>query len=315
MKDREATQMIRELVERQHGVVARRQLVQCGVGEWLNQGRAEAGLLIPIFRGVFALGHKRISREGRWMAAVLASGPGAALSHSSAMALWGIRGTRGPVEVLRRSGGPSYGRSDIRLHQTRSLPHEQVTEEKGIPVTTIERTSLDMASRLDERQLERALVEADRSGRLRWDELQRLVVRGRGKKGIGRLRRVVMRVDPRATDAKSPIEVDFLALCREFGLPMPHVNVLVEGFEVDFFWPAQRVVVEADSYTYHANRPAFENDHMRTTVLTAAGYEVHRSTAHMLTWEPDLFLGNVRRSLRRRTQRTASTSRSDGPRS
>lgn len=135
MKDREATRAIRALAERQHGIVARRQLIECGVGEWLNQGRAEAGLLIPVFRGVFALGHRRIGREGRWMAAVLASGPGAVLSHGSAMELWGLRGSRGPTEVLRPAGGPRQKRSDIRLHQTRSLPGEHVTTESGIPVT------------------------------------------------------------------------------------------------------------------------------------------------------------------------------------
>jgi hypothetical protein len=172
-----------------------------------------------------------------------------------------------------------------------------------------------MAGRLGEKQLERALVSADRSGRLRWPELQHLVVRGRGRKGIGRLRRVAMQVDPRAIDAKSIPEVDFLRLCREFGLPLPQVNVLAEGFEIDFLWPAQRLVVEADSYRYHRDRPSFENDHQRTVALTAAGYEVHRATARMLDWEPDVFLGNVHRALRRRSPRTASTSRATRRRS
>jgi Protein of unknown function (DUF559) len=312
MKDRDATRLIRELAERQHGVVARRQLIECGVGEWLNQGRAEAGLLIPMFQGVFALGHQRISRQGWWMAAVLASGPGAVLSHGSAMALWAMRGSHGPTEVLRHSGGPRYKRSEIRLHQTRSLPDDHITEEQGIPVTTVERTLLDMAGRLDARQQERALVAADRSGRVRWSELQRLVARGRGKKGIGRLRRVAMEVDPRAADTKSPLEVDFLALCREFGLSLPQVNVFAEDYLVDFLWPAQRVVVETDSYTYHGDRSAFEVDHERTISLTAAGYEVHRATRRMLAWDPEPFLNLVRRSLH---QRTASTSRPARPRS
>jgi predicted transcriptional regulator of viral defense system len=308
MKDREATRAIRELAERQHGVVARRQLLELGAGERLNQVRAEAGLLIPLFQGVFAVGHRRIGQRGHWMAAVLASGPGAVLSHGSAMELWGMRRSTGPVEVLRHSGGPRYNRRDIRLHQTRKLLDRHITDEQGIPVTTIERTLLDMAGRLGARQLERALVTADRGGRVRWPELQRMVVRGKGKKGIGRLRRVVAQVDPRAAETISPVEVDFLALCREFDLPLPQVNVLVEGYLVDFYWPAQGVIVETDSYTYHGDRPAFERDHERTVALTAAGYEVHRATRLMLSRNPDPFLELVRRTLNQRQPQTASTS-------
>jgi Protein of unknown function (DUF559) len=301
MKDREATRLIRELAERQHGVFARWQLLEHGLGERLNQDRAEAGMLIPIFQGVFTVGHRRISRRGWWMAAVLASGPGAVLSHGSAMDLWGIRRSRGPIEVLRRSGGVHQNRSEIRLHQTRSLPDAHITEEQGIPVTTVERAFLDMAPRLDARQLEHVLVAADRSGRLRWPELQRMAARGRGKKGIGRLRRVAMALDPRATDTLSPLEIDFLALCREAGLPLPQVNVFAGGYLVDFLWPLQKVVVETDGYAFHSDRSAFERDHERTVALAVAGYEVHRATHRMLSWDPDPFLNLVRRSLRRRT--------------
>ena len=301
MKDREATRLIRGLAERQHGVVARWQLLELGIGRRLSQDRVEAGILIPVFQGVFALGYGRIGREGRWLAAVLASGPAAVLSHGSAMALWGLRGTRGPVEVLRRSGGVHRPRAGIRLHQTRRLPGDHVAEVQGIPVTTIERTLLDMAGRLDRKQLERALVAADRSSSVRWPALQSLVSQGRGRKGIGRLRRVAMEVDPRAVDARSTLEVDFLAICRDYDLPLPQVNVLVDGHLVDFLWPGQRLVVETDSYKYHRDRPTFESDHERTVALTAAGYEVHRATDKMLAWNPDPFLSLVRRSLEKRT--------------
>jgi len=171
-----------------------------------------------------------------------------------------------------------------------------------------------MAGRLDAKQQERALVAGDKNGCLRWTELQRLVARGRGKKGIGRLRRVAMEVDPRAVDTASPLEVDFLALCREFGLPLPQVNVLVEGILVDFYWPAEQVIVETDGYMYHANRPAFENDHERAVALTLAGYTVHRATYRMLTWNPDPFMNLVRRSLHQPQTRTASNSLPARPR-
>jgi hypothetical protein len=305
MRNRKATHAIRELAERQHGVVAHWQLEALGVAKTLIQGRVEAGLLVRLFQGVFALAHRQISREGRWMAAVLASGPGTVLSHGSAMALWGMRNSRGPVEVLRQAGGVHRVRPEIRLHQTRALPVDHICIENGIPVTTIERALLDMAGKLDDKQLERALVAADRSGRLRWPDLQRIAACGRGRKGIGRLRRVAAQVDPCAIDAKSGLEVDFLALCRGGELPTPQVNVLVEGYLVDFYWPAQRVIVETDSYTFHRDRPAFESDHERTVALMAAGYEVHRATDRMLVFNPDPFLDLVRSSLH---QRTASKS-------
>ncbi|HET7484082.1 MAG TPA: DUF559 domain-containing protein [Solirubrobacterales bacterium] len=307
MKDREATRVIRELAELQHGVVAHWQLVDAGIGLGAIQRRTEGGFLICIYQGVYALGRRRLDQHGLWMAAVLASGPEAVLSHGSAMALWGMRGWRGPVEVLRRSGGAHAGRPEIRVHQTRALPGHHVTVERGIPVTTVERALLDMAGRLDVRQLERSLVAADRSGHVRWPDLQRLVARGRGKKGIARLRRVAMEVDPRAVDARSPLEVDFLALCREAEIPLPQVNVFVGPYLVDFFWPAQRLVVETDGYTYHRDRLAFESDHERTVELTAAGYEVHRATRRMLTWNPDPFLNLVRRSLQMRTASNSPT--------
>jgi Protein of unknown function (DUF559) len=186
------------------------------------------------------------------------------------------------------------------LHQTRILEPTEVVIEAGIPVTSIERTLLDIAKGLDDRRLERALVAADRTGRLRWTELDRLLRRTPLRPGAGRLRRIAGRVSPHAIDAKSPPEVDFLALCREAALPEPAVNVWADGYLVDFLWPAERVVVETDSYTYHGDRIAFETDRERTVALTAAGYEVHRATRMMLERAPASFLEVVRSSLSRR---------------
>lgn len=288
--------MLRELAERQHGVVAWRQLVDLGLTEGLIKSRIKAGQLVVLHRGVFALGHRRIGRYGEWLAAAFACGPGAVLSHGSAAQLWGIRGSRKPIEVTRVSGHRRpHG---VRLHQTRSLPAEHMTVEAGIPVTTLERTFLDNAPRLDARQLEHDLVEADRSGRLRWRELWQVITEhGRGRKGVRRLKRVAFQADPRFADAVSTSEVDFLMLCREEGLKMPQVNVLVEGKRVDFYWPEERLIVEADSYGYHADRPAFERDHQSTVDLEVAGYRVHRTTYKMLQSNPRPFLSLVRGAL------------------
>jgi very-short-patch-repair endonuclease len=164
-------------------------------------------------------------------------------------------------------------------------------------VTTPERTLLDLAARLDSVQMERALVAADRAKRIRWAELSRVVEEGRGRKGRGMLRRVSAKVDPRAVETRSNPEIDFLALCREARLPTPQVNVLVEGKLVDFLWPKERLIVEADSFRYHANRPAFEHDSETTILLMRAGYKVLRPTDRMLEENPGAVMDLVRRSL------------------
>jgi very-short-patch-repair endonuclease len=298
MRDRRATEEIRLLAERQHGIVTRRQLLRRGLTHRLVEGRVEAGVLVAVYDGVFAVGHRKLSREAIWLAAVFASGPGAVLSHGSAAELWkiGVGGDR--VEVTRRSGGTT--RAVIWVHQTRFLPSDHVAVEKGIPVTSVERTILDMAARRGRRGLERMVVDADRARLVDWRQLRRVVERGVGRKGVGRLRRVVRDIDPHSRDTRSPLEVDLLALCRKAGLPKPEVNVLVEGHLVDFLWPAERLVVETDGYAFHSDRAAFERDRERDLDLTAAGYEVSRFTYRMLTRHPSGCAKRIREALGRR---------------
>jgi hypothetical protein len=181
------------------------------------------------------------------------------------------------------------------------LEEAEVTIHRGIPVTTIERTLMDIATRFAFRGLERAVVAASRTGQMSWDELQRLLTRTPNRRGVKRLHRVVSVVSPFAEDVRSPLEMDFLALCRSAGLPTPSVNVYVVDYLVDFLWSAQRVIVETDGFAYHSDRSAFERDRERTVALTAAGYEVHRATYRMLTRDPHSFLELVRHSLERRS--------------
>jgi hypothetical protein len=244
------------------------------------------------------------------MAAVLAGGPGAVLSHFSAGHLWNLCGSRGPVEVLRQAGGAKgSGHRGVWLHQTRRLEPFEATVERGIPVTTIERVLLDLAARADAKQLERIFVQAYKTGCLSWPRLWRVLERRRGPKGIGTLRRIAREIDPQALETRSVTEIDFLALCREANLPIPSVNVLVQDHLIDFLWPAQKVVVETDSWGHHGDRPAFERDRQTDVDLVAAGYDVHRTTYKMLDRNPDPFLDNVRRALRVRTASTSPPSR------
>lgn len=302
MRDRNATAAIRALAEAQHGVFAAWQVIERGIGEDILRGRREGGLLVPLHQGVYALGYVRLTREGRWMADVLACGPGAVLSHFHAGQLWHMCGSYGPVEVLRQSGGfQSKGHRGVRLHQTRRLHAYEVTVERGIPAACRERVLLDLAGRTDAKRLERIFVQAYKSGHLDWRRLRTIITRRRGCKGVGRLRRIALEVDPQALETKSVSEVDFLALCREANLSVPAVNVLVEGHLVDFLWSAQKVVVEIDSWSHHGDRPTFEKDRQTDVDLIAAGYDVHRTTYKMLEHNPAPFLNNVRRALHTRT--------------
>lgn len=289
------TAAIRQLAERQHGVVAWRQLRELGLTAGAVRNRIRRGHLITIHRGVFALGHRRLDQHGLYMAAVLACGPSAVLSHGSATHLWRIQRSRRPIEVSRVSG--HLRPHGVRLHQPRALPSGDVTEIGGIPVTSLERTLADICGRFDERQLERLLVEADRSGQLSWPILHTVLDRPGGRRGIGRLRRVAREVDPRAAETRSAMEVDFLALCRKAKLPPPQVNVLVEGRLVDFFWPEARLVVETDGYAFHNDRLAFERDRRSSMALAAADYVVHRFTYRMLAREPEAVIDLLRRCL------------------
>src|SRR3954452_23218087 len=145
---------MRALAERQHGVFSTWQLLDQGISERTALSRRHGGLLVPLHQGVYALAHTRLTREGRWMAAVLACGPGAVLSHFSAGRLWGICGSNRPIEVLRQSGGfhpPAH--HGTRLHQTRRLEPYEVTVERGIPAAVMERVLLDLAGRTDAKRL------------------------------------------------------------------------------------------------------------------------------------------------------------------
>lgn len=173
----------------------------------------------------------------------------------------------------------------------------------------MERVLLDLAARTEAKRLERAFVQAYKRDAFSWPRLGRIITRRRGCKGVGKLRRIALEVDPEALETKSGPEVDFLASWREVDHLMPSVNVLVAGHLVDFLWSEQKVIVETDSWSHHGDPLAFEKDHQRDVELTAAGYDVHRTTAKMLDRNPDPFLQNVGRALHARTASTSTPSR------
>jgi very-short-patch-repair endonuclease len=286
---------IAELAERQHSVVSRRQLMRLGLGRRAIGHRMECGRLHPLHRGVYAVGHPHPSREGRWLAAVLAGGEGAVLSHHSAAALWGIRPTsRTLIDVSRPYGGRSTAR--IEFHRS-SVPPDERTVKDGIPVTTVARTLFDLAAEIQARGVERAINEAEILHL--WDEvgLDHLLTRYPRRPGARTIRMALAGRAAGATRTRTELEERFLSLLAREALPRPEVNASLNGYEVDFLWRERGLAVEVDGRDVHATAAAFERDRERDRVLQAAGWRVIRITWRQLERTPTDVAADLRRLL------------------
>jgi very-short-patch-repair endonuclease len=227
------------------------------------------------------------------MAAVLAGGTSAALSHHSAAALWKLR-TVDPQLVhitVPRTGARS--RPGLRIHRPRTLRDNEVTMHHGIPVTTPQRTILDLATTLGERDLQRAIEEAIVTRRATPASLDALASARRGHHGAANLKRALRDHAPGTTLTRSELEERFLALCRDHGLPTPEVNAKLAGLTVDFLFPDHRLVVETDGWRFHGHRAAFERDRRRDATLARAGYRTLRFTHDQLTREPHAIVATL----------------------
>lgn len=291
---------VARLAAEQYGVVGRGQLVGLGVSDRSVDHRVEVGRLHVVERGVYAVGHGRISRLGKWMAAVLASGPGAVLSHRSAAALWGIRDpTGGPVDVTVSHRSTSSNR--ICRHLS-SLPEDEVTAHEGIPVTTVPRTVLDLAADSSVDRTESAIRQVEYLRLYDPLSLVDLIDRYPGRRGVGRLRAALARLEALpAGRTRSPLEDRFLPFLRRYRPPRPRLNdwIVVEGrrFQVDCHWPGSRQIVELDSWQAHGTRSAFREDRTRDRLLRVAGYEVTRISWAQLDDEPEAVASDLRRLL------------------
>jgi Transcriptional regulator, AbiEi antitoxin/Protein of unknown function (DUF559) len=289
--DGAADRTIARIAARQHGVISLLQLKALGLTSSGVRRRVAAGRLHRMHRGVYAVGHPRLTVKGRWMAAVLAGGPGAVLSHRDAAALWRIRkSARAAIDVTTpRRGGRSL--SGIEVHRTRYLPPEDVTEIDGIPCTTLARTLLDLAEVVDRRQVERACDEAEVLRLLDASALDAVLSRARGRRGVPVLRAILDEHAIGETVTRSEMEERFLALCDRAGLPRPEVNAWIAlggaHAQADFLWREQRLIVETDGRAAHGTRRAFERDRRRDQRLMLAGWRVIRVTWRQLTREPE----------------------------
>jgi very-short-patch-repair endonuclease len=239
-----------------------------------------------VHHGVYAVGHTVLGRNGRYMAAVLACGPRAALSHVAAADLWSMRRSDAvKVDVIVPTAG-GRSRGGLRIHRHPSLRAAELTTHHGIPVTTPARTLLDLAATLQSARLERVLDQAEILELTDYPALDALARARPGHNGAKKLRRALATHLAGTTLTRSELEERFFGLCDEHGLPRPKVNERVAGKEVDFLFAAERLIVETDSWQFHRTRHAFENDRTRDALLLTHGYRTLRVTHRALTSDP-----------------------------
>jgi very-short-patch-repair endonuclease len=283
------------IAERQHGVVTRAQLLELGLNRGSITHRIELGRLRQVHRGVYTMSHRLLSRDGRWMAAVLACGRGAVLSHHSAAALWGMRqSTR--IEVTTRAG--HHQRSGIIVHRS-PLRDDERTTHRGIPTTTVPRTLLDLSAVVRPDDLRSALRQAEQLRLTDPLSLHDLAKRYPRRPGLAAIKALLQEASIGANIIRSELEERFQAFLLKAGLPLPKTNQRVEGYEVDCVWPEQRLIVELDGHATHSPTHAFEGDRARDRRLEAAGWHVIRVTWRQLHEEPQLVEADLRRLLTR----------------
>jgi predicted transcriptional regulator of viral defense system len=274
--------LIGTLAERQHGVVARRDLMRAGVTCDAIRHRVAHGRLHTLHRGVYAVGHTVLSADGIRMAAVLAAGPGAVLSHRSAASLWGLRPWNA-IEITVEQ--PRRPRSGMRIHEL-PLSRDAVTIERSIPVTTVPRTLFDLAAVLPRAQLERAINEAEVQRLTDPLSLADFVERYPRRSGVAVIKAILATTDAGANLTRSELEDRFLSFLEQAGLPQPEVNahLFVAGrwIECDCVWRNARVIVELDGLAAHGTAAAFERDRARDRMLSARGWRLVRITWRQL---------------------------------
>ena len=276
----------------QHGVLNRRQLSDIGLSGREIDYRVNVGRLHRLHRGVYAVGHIPPSPHSRAMAAVLACGPGAVLSHHSAAALWGLR--RLP-DVVHVTAPRDHRLRGVRVHRSRTLSKADTTVHYGIAVTGPARTVLDLVQELADRDLARMVNDARIARLVSLEALRALIERSPGR-ATARLKALIAR-DGGPT--RSELEDAFLVFAERYELPLPGINEEIAGHEVDLLWPEQKLVAELDSRTVHDTKHAFEEDRDRDADLLVGGYRVIRITHERLTRRPAREAERLRRLLDR----------------
>jgi very-short-patch-repair endonuclease len=282
--DRHLEDAIAERARGQHGVVTRAQLLQIGLRSGAIRRLVAGGRFRRLHSGVYLAG-PLLPPRARELAAALACGPGAVVSHRSAAALWGLIAAdeTAPIDVsVLRTG---RCRPCIRVHRVRALDPVDRTRLARTPITTAPRTLIDLAAVANPHELGQAVARAEREGLIDRAKLFARASGCHGRRGIATLR-AILDSAAELPFVRSEAEARFLRLLRDAGLPTPRTNNRVHGFELDCYWPDHATAVEVDGYRYHRTRDSFEHDRRRTAILAARGIRVIPVTWRQIVEEP-----------------------------
>jgi very-short-patch-repair endonuclease len=271
-----ADHAVQALAGRQHGVVTWEQLIAAGLSPRAIERRLEAGWLVRLYKGVYAVGHTALTRRSHLVAAVYACGPSALASHRAAGWLWGILRGAQPIEVTAPRSRTA--RDGFAVHRSRLIHDEDRAIVDGIPVTSIARTIVDIADVLSENRLADAVHESEVRRLFDLETVERVLDRLPGRKGRHKLGRVLAAYGDVQPFTRSRAERLVHKLCEDHGLPTPRVNTWIASEEADFFWPEAGVVLEFDGAETHLTRRAFHEDRARDRALAARGIQVIRAT-------------------------------------
>ena len=286
-----------ELATRQHGVVATRQFAELGYGRNAVAKAARVGRLHRVHRGVYVVGQRGLTWQGRCMAAVLARHP-SVVSHLSAAWIWGLLRSR-PERIHVTCRSPRPRQRPFVVH-TADLARVDLTRRDGIPVTSVSRTILDVAVTSRQRTVARHIQLADDLQVFDLREMHDLLARTKGHRGQAKVRAALALQEESPPFTRSDLERRFLELVREAGLPEPSMNFFVAGYEIDAWWDEERFGVELDVYETHGSPLSFEEDRVRDDELLLAGIETTRVTGPRLEREPGAVVDSLRRHLARR---------------
>ncbi|MGH7448981.1 MAG: DUF559 domain-containing protein [Longimicrobiales bacterium] len=295
---RDTEQEILSLAARQHGVVSRAQLLDLGVRPGQVEVRVRRHRLRPLHRGVYLVGPLEVPRA-RPMSAVLCCGESAVLGQQSAAELWQTMVPSADPKAVHViiPPGDRRRRPGVCIHRI-ELQHDEMTKLDGIPITTPARTLYDLAGSIAGRDLEQVVAEtlARRvTDKARIDALAKRY----GHRPAGRRLMALVGADQEPAVTRSAAEETLLAMIRRAQLPRPEMNIRVQGYEVDLYWRAERLVAEVDGFAFHASRRSFETDRRRDAVLAAAGLRVMRVTWRQLEHEPEALLVRLTQALMR----------------
>jgi very-short-patch-repair endonuclease len=290
-KERRAPEALARFATRQHGVVSSRQLQRLGYDRDLVLAETKRGRLRRLHRRVYAVGHEALTWEGWCVAAVAANAPCVA-SHWSAGWIWGLTRSRPSGKFHVTATTRRHRREGFHVHFA-ELTDQDTSSVQGVPVTSVARTSLDLAALDPSGTSARLRRLEDGEHRLDLREFEALLARAKGHKGWAALARAVDLYRPDPTVTRSGLERRFRALLRRSDLPQPSMNFVVAGYELDAYWPDHHLAVELDTYGTHGSRLSFEEDRKRQRVLGMLGITLERVTDRQLDSEADEVLRAV----------------------